>query len=383
MRSIVIAAIAAGLSFTSSLAHAQTAQVPVADAPPGAAQPVPEEVPMVDRLRPELFGYVKAGYFLVLPQSSDALVGSNSGFRLINARLGLSLRPHETIEAVVSFDGALPSRDESDPLEGNRVVALRDAFVEWGPSRFARIRAGQFKAPFNAETLLPDEALPFITRSIVSEGLLPPEGFRVSGLALERQVGVQLSSERLGGDLNVQYAAAVVNGNGANVLNNDNNAVAPVGRVQLGFQDLVAVGVNAFQNSASIGTRPNRIRQNQLGYGADVSVNLAGLSLFGMFLQRNTSFEDDTGLPSEQATGAVASARYLYAPLGVEAGARFAWYEPSNAVTEDSRTELTAMVGYRPATIPARILLQYTLRAEEAGASLGNDSVDLMAQVTF
>ena len=41
------------------------------------------------------------------------------------------------------------------------------------------------------------------------------------------------------------------------------------------------------------------------------------------------------------------------------------------------------MVGYRLKDFPARILVQYTLRAEEAAAQVNNDSVDALAQVTF
>jgi hypothetical protein len=353
---------------------------------PGAAQPTQATEAFrtgagID-LRPELFGYVKAGYFLVVPPGGqDAQVGANSGFQLINARLGLTLRPAEGLEAVVSIDGAVQDRRAADPLMGQRIVALRDAYIEYGPYRFLKIRGGQFKAPFNAETLLPDHALPFITRSVLSQGILPPEGPVQEGLALDRQVGLQLSSTRLGGDLGFEYALALVNGNGPNELFNDNNHLAPVGRLALSFQDVISVGVNGYRNILSLGAAP-RITEVHTAYGGDLTVHVGGLHAMVMFLSRSIG-HPDTDLPTEEGMGAMAQVRYLVEAVGVEAGARFAWYEPSNALAFDQRMEFTAMVGYRAATFPARILLQYTHRLEDPGVEIGNNSVDVLGQITF
>lgn len=361
----------------------------IKEAPPAAAQSTPTETPdgkpidLMSRLKPELFGYVKLGYTYTMGPAGDSIIGQNNGFRLSSARVGLSLHPAKKLEAVISVDASAPQRRDQDPLEGNRVVALRDGYIEYKAMRFLKIRGGQFKAPFNAETLLPDDALPFVSRSVVSEGILPPETNAArEGLSLDRQVGIQLASERLGGDVGFQYALAVVNGNGINVLNNDNNSVTPVARVAVGFKELVSVGANAYYNSATFGDRPGRINETRLGYGGDVSVNVAGLNVFGMVLLQNVRHED-VGVPDEQALGIVGSARYLFEPLGLEAGVRYARYEPSNAQTNDQLQDVAAMVGYRVKGSPARILVQYTLRIEEANASVANDSVDALAQITF
>ncbi|MBX5483502.1 MAG: hypothetical protein IRZ16_16900 [Myxococcaceae bacterium] len=411
---LVSAALALSTLTVPAVAFAQTApaEPPLADqpvttgsgtgesgAPPGqpggireqpaaAAQHTPGEttagakVDLLSRLDPELFGYVKLGYFFVTSPSNDALVGSNSGFRLVNARIGVSLHPAKDLEAVISIDGAAPMRRDLDPLEGSRVVALRDGYLDYRVSPYLRIRGGQFKAPFNAEVLLPDDALPFISRSIVSEGVLPPEGFARSGLSLDRQIGLQISSDRLGGDVGVQYAVALVNGNGANVLNNDNNSVTPVARLSAGYRDLVTVGANGFYNSATYGERPVRIDETRLGYGGDVTVNVAGVNAFAMVLFQSLHHLD-VGIPDEQAMGIVAQAKYVYEPVGIEAGVRFDRLEPSDVQTNDMLTEIIGMVGYRVKGFPARILAQYTHRIEEPGASIDNDSVDALAQITF
>lgn len=352
---------------------------------PGASQPGQEEEAARTgtgfALDAKVFGYLKAGYFLVVPSTENAQIGSNSGFQLINARLGVTLRPAEGLEATVSIDGAVQQRDPGDPLRGERIVALRDAYLEYSPYEFLRIRAGQFKAPFNAETLLPDNALPFITRSVLTRGILPPEGPIQEGLTLDRQVGVQLSSARLGGKVGFEYALAVVNGNGANALFNDNNDVAPVARLAVSYDSLVSVGLNGFYNRLSLGPAP-RITETHLGYGGDVTVSVGGLHAMGMFLMRSVG-HPDTDLPTEEGMGALGQVRYHFESIGLEAGARVAWYQPSGALAFAERTEVTGMVGYRAARFPARILLQYTHRIEDAAVEIGNNSVDLLGQVTF
>ncbi len=335
-----------------------------------------------DAVKLDVFGYVKLDYSYVLPANQDALIGSNSGFRLINARLGVAMTPIERLDVVLSVDGFVAQRSESNPLVGARGVEIRDAFAEYEVNRFLNLRGGQFKAPFNAEELLPDEALPFVTRSVVSEGLLPPDGMRTSGLSMSRQVGVQVASDRLGNDFGVQYAAAVVNGNGANTLHNDNNAVTPVARVAFLYKDHVSLGINGFYNPRTEGVLPTRVDVNEIGYGGDVSLHFGGLDVVGMFLMTQTSFPE-TGLPAEQAMGGVFQARYLFESIGLEAGARFAYLEPSDRQPFDQLTEASAMVGYRVKDFPARFLLQYTMRGEESGVAIANDGLDALAQVSF
>ncbi|MHB8874385.1 MAG: porin [Myxococcaceae bacterium] len=327
----------------------------------------------------ELFGYAKAGYFFVTPSQDDALVGSRSGFRLANLRVGMSLKPVAKLEVVASVDGSVAKRNETDALNGNRVVDLKDAYVEWSASPFAHLRIGQFKAPFDQEALLPDGQLPFISRSVVSDGMLPPEGYPQEGMSLDRQVGLQLSSEKLGPGL--RYEIAVVNGNGPNVLNNDSNAISPVARFSYQYKELVTVGVNGFFDQRMEGQRPNRIASDRLGYGGDLGLKVGGVEALAVVLLRGTT-HPGTGLPPESALGLMGQVHYRHTS-GVEGGVRFASYDPSSIVPTDRVMEGAAMVGYRLSEVPLRVLAQYTLRLEEPSVSISNDSVDVMAQVTW
>jgi hypothetical protein len=276
-------------------------------------------------------------------------------------------------------------RNETDPLNGSRLVDLKDGYLQWSPRKYAQLRVGQFKAPFNGETLLGDGYLPFVSRSVISDGLLPPEtnnGRLREGLALDRQVGAQIGSDRLGdpGSIGFRYAVAVMNGNGANALNNDNNSVMPVGRVVVEFKDMVALGVNGYLNDVTEGERPNRLTSGRIGYGGDLSAHIAGADLLLSVLSRSTS-HPGTGLPNETGFGLMGSVHYLHESSGFEGGLRYASLDPSNVETDDAVNEINVMVGFRPKQVPLRLLVQYSLRGEDVPQA--NNSLDAMVQLSW
>jgi hypothetical protein len=349
---------------TAALAHPQEEPAP----PPAVAV--------------EPFGYLKIGYLQLLPPRESGIVGANGGFRLLNARVGLVARPWRSLELVASIDGAAPERDPADLLRGARAVALKDAYAQWRYGRWVGLRIGQFKPPFNAEFLLPDAQTPFIRRSILTEGLLPPEGYPASPLGLDRDIGVELGSERLGGAVAVEYALAVVNGSGPNVLHDRDVVPMPVGRLAVHLGSAAVLGLGGYFDEATVGVSPDRFRERHLGYGVDLQARVGPVSLLATALGRTTQFLT-TGLPSQQGLGAMVHAKLPVGERGLEVGARGAWLEPNTRQAADRVIEATAMVGYRSGRAPVRMLLEYTLRAEEPSAVVANDGLELMAQVTF
>lgn len=336
-------------------------------------------------LRFDPFGYARVGVYYTLPFREDQLVGGNGGFRLANMRLGIEFHPIGDLTVVASLEGGAPLRNELDPTTGIRIVELRDAYLEYRLARFFQVRAGQFKAPFNGETLLPDAVQPFISRSVVTSGAFAPEAYGPrNGLTLDRQLGLQLFSTRLGGEgFNFRYAVGVFNGNGQNQLFNDNNAVAPAGRVELGFAgNVVNVGLNGYYNARTEGVRPNRIGVGEAGFGGDVALHVAGITALAMFVGRNVTYLAP-GLPGELGYGAVGSLHWYHEGSGLELGARYAYYEPSTAQVDDVVNEISGMVGFRLSAVPLRAVLQYTYRGEEPAVALENHSVDLMVQATW
>lgn len=332
--------------------------------------------------RVAISGFARVGLFYTFPFRDEQLVGGNGGFRLADFRLNAEFKPVDKLTVYASVELAAPLANANDPLTGTRIVALRDAWVQYEVAPALVIRAGQYRPPYYAEMLMSTGSMPFVNRSVLGDGVAPPEAYGTRALALDRQIGVQLSSKRLGKDFGFRYYAGVFNGNGPNVLFNSNNSPMPVGRVELDFQQHLTLGLNAFYAVRAEGTRPTRLYTNQLGYGADLEAKFGGFSAMAAFLGRSSTF-NYAGLAPESGMGALGQVRYFHDATGLEAAVRFAWYEPSSAQLDDQLTELAAMVAWRPFELPFRVLVQYTHRGEESQVSYPNDSVDLLLHAVW
>ena len=381
--------VAAALLATLSQAPAMEAVPPPAPVEPSLVAapqpPAPVVTPSVPAWleRMEVSGFARVGVFYTLPFGNEDLVGGRGGFRMADFRLNHAFRISEKLSTYASVEFAAPRVTAEDPLAGYRAVELRDGYVDYRAHPALGFRAGQFRPPYYAEMLLSDGAIPFTGRSVIASGLAPPEGYGPrEGLAPERQVGVQASSERLalGESLGAKYAVGVFNGNGQNALFNDNNALATYGRVELDWTQRVTLGLNASQNTRALGTRPNRVYGAELGYGADVAVAAGGFQALVGFLGKDVLYTDS--LPADRAWGLLAQARYVHEGTGLEGALRGAVMEPSTGQQADQVTEVTAMVGYRLAK-GTRLLAQYRLHAEEKATTVANDSVDAMLHVTW
>lgn len=346
-------------------------------------------VPWYQRVSMGGFARLQLGY--TVPLADERLVGGNGGFRVADFRLNLDFRPIDKLTVFTSIEFAAPLVAPEDPLAGRRIVELRDAYVQYDVCSGFLVRAGQFRPSYDAEMLMGDGTVPFTSRSILANGVTPPEGYGPSRpLAPDRQVGLQFGSKRLGFQnerLGLQYAVGVFNGAGPNQLLNDNNSLMPVGRVEVDFMKVVSLGLNVSHNVRSEGVRPNRLYTSSINYGFDVELHKTlrdthALSAMVVFLGRSSSYSF-SGLQAESALGAMGQLRYLHEPTGLEAALRLAYYEPSSAQLVDQVTELTAMVGWRPFHLPFRVLAQYTHRGEEAPVGYANDSVDLMLHAVW
>lgn len=377
-----------------SLALAQAApaaEAPKTDVPADLGKPStvsveppkPTETPWWQKF--SIDGFARIGVFYVLPTREEELVGGNGGFRVADFRLGMDFKPVDRLWISTSIELAAPLVDSNDPLTGRRIVDVRDAFVQYDVANFLQVRAGQFRPPYYAEMLQGDGYIAFVSRSILASGLQPPEGYGPrSGIAPERQVGLQIASARLGSEaIGFKYALGVFNGNGLNALFNDNNSVQPVARVEVDVFKKVTLGLNGYYNARAEGQRPNRVTANQLAYGADLTATpFTGFSLLGGFLGKSIMYSY-AGLPNDAQLGALGQARYFHEATGLEAAFRFAWFEPSAAQVDDQVIELAAMVGWRPFKLPFRVLVQYTHRQEEPRAAYDNDSVDAMIHAVW
>ena len=166
-----------------------------------------------------------------------------------------------------------------------------DAYVTWNQHPAAKVRVGQFKAPFGHETLFSDSILATPERTLGSDRL-----------TLGRQLGVQLF-----GDLankRVAYAVGAFNGSGTNTSANDDEGFVAAARLSGTIIDSKplrwSAGVNGFRgddrNAAvapELGFANNAFRGERDAFGIDTQL-VAGP--FELWLERlQARFDPESG----------------------------------------------------------------------------------------
>jgi phosphate-selective porin len=352
---------------------------------PTLPAPASPEAAAARQRRVELGGFAKVGFAL---QQSDPVVeyiGHSNGFEMAGARLEVLARPIENAEAVISVEAALDRPADKTGVQGEKLVSLRDAFIAYEAFPALVVTLGQYKAPFSAEALMSDSDLIFFDRSIVTRGMLPPEGYQADGLSLDRQVGASVSSRRLGlGPVGFRYALGAFNGNGANRLFNDNKSLTPAGRITVDFRELVAVGFAAYQNPRTVGTLPDLAEEKDTGLTADVSVNVAGARLLASYTARNREYLTiEPRPPDDRAWGALAQISWRHEGTGLEPAYRFAVLDPSKLTGFEKVTQHTIGLNWKPSNRPLRVFAAFVVRQEQAERELVNNGLDLGAQLNF
>src|SRR6478752_10862752 len=194
------------------------------------ADPAPEKQPLFVLQRGPELKLVLGGYVQINFEDGDvsAFEGRfgqtalKDRFRLRRARINLTGDYAEQFDFKVEGDF-----ENSDGINANRTAfSGTDIFANWHQFAEANVKAGQWKAPFGLEQLIPDPSLIIIERSLPTGAITP-----------ERQIGVQLWGKPFaniwpdGKDF-LTYYAGIFNGNGRNITVNDNNNFMYVGRLE-------------------------------------------------------------------------------------------------------------------------------------------------------
>ena len=203
---------------------------------------VEEKPPIYVQQRGSEIKLVLGGFIQVNFEAGDVLAfQGNFGqtalkdrFRLRRARIGMTGDFAENFD--FKIEGDFEQNDGTSP--SNRVdFSGTDIFVNWHQFPWAQIKVGQWKAPFGFEQLTPDYALYTIERTLPTGAITP-----------DRQIGAQLWGKPFANiwpeqkDL-LTYYAAIFNGNGRNINNNDNNNFMYVGRLESTlFKDVFGKG---------------------------------------------------------------------------------------------------------------------------------------------
>ncbi|WP_168210298.1 porin [Persicimonas caeni] len=344
----------------------------------------------------EFFGYLRTQYTAIQDDPNLEEFGRNDGFIIADARFGFLGYLDNGLGFELEVDAGVPRpTEEANTAIGEVVTRLRDGYVFYQPHPLFRASAGQFKVPFDIEELLSTANILFVERSVGSRGVEGVEGPNREGLSVGRQVGVRIDSDPFffvteDDGPGVSYALAATNGQSANRSLNDNDQAAFYGRVNLHWGEIARLGGGAYYNDRTIGELPDLIGETQTGWTADLTVAAAGFSLLANVVQ--VEFEPPEEVGAEPArTGLSYQAQVAYEEpfFGLQPAYRFAYLDPDTdregaeaGIRFESLTYHTVGLNYNAKTYPLRLMLNYTITAEEQ-LEIDNDRFDALVQVEW
>lgn len=345
-------------------------------------------------------GYLRTRFSTVQNDRNYTLIGRHDGFSFANVFAGVDAQH----ESGVGFDLAIEAAASLPESSGNDSsvevgARLQDGFMFWAPHDLLRVSVGQFKAPFDAESLESSSSLRFVDRSVGIRGVASLDGMSVAGLGQGRQIGLRLDSETFyfqnsspdaaPAGPGVSYGVAVTNGRRSTLKYNDNEQLAYYGRLNLHWGDLVRLGGAAFHNKRSLGVEPDLLNQANAGWTGDLRVRAFGLSVLAAYVQVNITPAPE--LDAEQTRTAhsmLAQIAYEEPFFGLEPAYRFAYYDANTAVNDpdsavyEALTYHTFGLNYNSPHYPIRLMLNYTVTGEDQ-RPIDNNRFDALAQIKW
>jgi hypothetical protein len=337
-------------------------------------------------------GYVRTGVQLTQRDDDVDFIGRNNGFYIAHARLGLNGRHDDAgVSFRLSFDGALDSdRSDVNTPEGSLEVGLRDAYIRYAPGVIA-LQLGQFKAPFTRESMRSTGRLPFINRSVGEAGIAVGTGYELPGLNVSRQQGLMLSTDGVleAGLVYLAAYAMVANGSGSNDTLNDNSRFGFFARGQVGFLDIVTLGLSGHLNDRTV----DRFIKEDRTWAVDVNVHWIDFDFYAEYISQITRCPT-TGTQrrlsqafSAQLNYGIAIGEFMLTP-----GYRFATFNPS--VEAESPPGEPVLRGVNTHTIALQgstdldsaelgLQLEYIIMGEDDGREVDNNIFQALARVAF
>ncbi len=334
-------------------------------------------------------GHPKEGY----PIGGDTEITDN-GFGLAAMRLEVFAQVFEIVKFRLDIDygnlyGKVSYPSEADVDEDaqyNRVeidtYSLRAlcAYGEFAPMREINVRAGQFKVPFDQETLTGTSELTFTSRSLMNrsysrwgEGVAPTnavtwgwdfETVRGAGFGYDRGMMIHGAfTENI-----FKYNVGVFNGSGPNV-GNDNRDLLVALRVETQFLGEMTPGMSDIDSTKkplmSIGAafaydlplhkdliQPEFVYNSQdVNFTADIQFKWYGVSLFTNMFFRNSDHgavlldenEQERPIKTFGYTGQLA---YFNLASGLEPAFRYSMMDADSGRQGDHMHEISAALNY-------------------------------------
>ena len=321
-----------------------------------AAQPPAAPAPAQPTLK--IGGYVQGE--LDAGAQGDSRFPASDRFFLRRARLTASgtVLPSVAYRVQVEFAGGLGSTSGVS-------ASLTDGYVEWTRFAAAHVVAGQFKAPFGGEWLVPSTALATVERTLATDRL-----------TLNRQIGVMVDGDLHSGDAG--YQVAMFNGNGRNTTVNDNKRFMYVARGTVRPWKTVSgslrVGVDGYWSDDTKQSMPaefgfdstpqtpaadNLFTGSRRGAGIDAHFEDQAWTADAEVLRIHF---DQSGAVEPRVTTStgwyVTPARYVYERL-IQVAGRYEHYRPDISRSGDATSTWTGGVNYYAHGPNVRLMADY------------------------
>jgi len=259
--------------------------------------------------------------------------------------------------------------DASSGLSTSRSI-LMQAWISYDPSKYAQFRVGQFKYPFGIEAYPGLIKWKFVAPSYATIGITKKLGTEGK---MFRDVGAQIAGEiALGEKTSFFYKAMVMNGNGTNMRDN-NNEKDYVGNVGVNLPFNITVAGSYFSGKTY---DANSDGVNESAFSASVSLKQKQFTLQGEYISATNTFIAKSVKPS----GYYFYGTYKFLQK-IEVGVRYDAFDRDTEIDNNSQNRVTIQSGYYFTKLN-RIMLNYEIRKDDKKANLGN-LLSVMFQVVL
>lgn len=328
------------------------------------AVPKPAEVQAVEPVAAG-FGKIKLNGLLQGWYQNEENATPEGQFRLRRSEVKLSGEVVPEVAWWLMVDPAQVKEDDTKTASKTNLITtvgrksvLQDFGISFKcPLSGVKADLGQYKVPFGMEGLESSAKLDFIERSALASQFKWADA---------RDIGLTLKREFKVGEVGIQPAVGIYNGEGQN-KSDANDGKMLVGRLATTPLKGLHLGVAHVDNQVGAA----EVDSVRTGYEAKYSFGPA--SLYG-------EFADGESDRKEKQTYYVAATYNLLSSL--QLAGRYDWFDANTDKENDAATETTAGVNYFIAKHNAKLQLNYVFRGEE-GQSIDNDIVRANVQVSF
>jgi len=261
-------------------------------------------------------------------------------------------------------------------------VSLEDFYMNYKLAKVLRVRAGQYKVPFNRQELTSSGNQQFVDRAITN-----------GVFALNRDQGVTIYSFALNDYL--EYAAGIFNGNGKNKSANENNghlyagriAIYPLGKFNMYSEsdtdstESLKAGIafaGAYNRRVTFKDDEEDFTKDVTGITADGIVKWHGASVVGDYFWKR---EDIRNLTDVASQGLNIQAGMFIIPKNIEIAVRFAVVDPDQDTGNDKTQEIAGTANYFIQSHKLKIQTDYAQLTEEQGNK--DNRIRMQFQIIF